>query len=104
MAATTSTSCSSGFFNLRANSVEPSRVRSSSNHGCTTKLDGVAMWLVNGVATAFFASLERCSCVRIATVEDADDSNDLPLIFNDGNLRHDAGTRAVKAKKGGAFS
>ncbi|KAL3505044.1 hypothetical protein ACH5RR_034885 [Cinchona calisaya] len=59
----------------------------SSAHGCGSgRLDGVAMWIINGVASAFFASLERCSCIRITTVDDADDeSNDLPLIFNDGN-------------------
>ncbi|KVH98797.1 hypothetical protein Ccrd_022975 [Cynara cardunculus var. scolymus] len=79
MAATTTSS--SNFFH-----VEP-RVRSPSNHGCA-KLDGVAMWLMNGVANAFFASLQRCSCIRIATVDDQEDSNDVPLIFNDGNLRH----------------
>ncbi|KAF3447466.1 hypothetical protein FNV43_RR12652 [Rhamnella rubrinervis] len=74
--------------------------------GCG-KLDGVAMWLINSVTTAFFASLERCSCIRIATVDDGDDANDLPLIFNDGNLRHDGGGSSSrrrttgKGKKGG---
>lgn len=106
MAATTSTSCAS-ILNFRANSVEhQSRdVRShqssaggphSSNSGggggsCTGKLDGVAMWIVNGVANAFFASLHRCSCIRIATVDDGDDAyndDDLPLIFNDGNYNN----------------
>ncbi|KAL8225439.1 hypothetical protein R6Q57_017996 [Mikania cordata] len=76
-------------FHTEPNHVEPS-VRPPSNHGCA-KLDGVAMWLVNGVANAFFASLQRCSCIRIATVDDHEDSNDLPLIFNDGNRRHDGG-------------
>ncbi|KAA8528443.1 hypothetical protein F0562_035798 [Nyssa sinensis] len=92
MAATTSTSCTS-FFNHRGNSVEPG-VRSSSSHGSPGcgKLDGVAMWFINGVTSAFFASLERCSCIRIATEDDGDDGNDLPLIFNDGNFRHDGGT------------
>ncbi|CAL5383880.1 unnamed protein product [Camellia sinensis] len=107
MAATTSTSCTS-FCNLRANPVEP-RVQSPPTHGSPGgcgKLDGVAMWLVNGVASAFFASLERCSCIRIATVDDSDEANDLPLIFNDGNYyRHDHGgsgsrRRTGKGKKG----
>nr|GFB11068.1 hypothetical protein [Tanacetum cinerariifolium] len=53
------------------------------------------MWLMNGVANAFFASLQRCSCIRIATVDDHEDLNDLPLIFNDGNLRNDHGGDAV---------
>ncbi|KAI3732960.1 hypothetical protein L1987_64173 [Smallanthus sonchifolius] len=88
MATTTSSNCTA-FFRTRPNHVEP-RVRPPSTHGCA-KLDGVAMWLMNGVANAFFASLQRYSCIRIATVDDHEDSNDLPLIFNDGNLLHDGG-------------
>ncbi|KAK7351241.1 hypothetical protein VNO77_10539 [Canavalia gladiata] len=93
MAATTSSTCN-GFFNLRSsNPDDDSRVRESSSSsqgssGCG-KLDGVAMWFINGVTMAFFASLNRCSCIRIATEEDGEDANDLPLMFNDGNLRHD---------------
>ncbi|RDY03133.1 hypothetical protein CR513_13318, partial [Mucuna pruriens] len=83
MAATTSSS--SGFFSLRSpNSVE-SRVRDSSS-GCG-KFDGVAKWFINGVTMAFFASLNSCYCVHITTEEE--DANDLPLMQNDGNLRHD---------------
>ncbi|XVF59226.1 hypothetical protein PTKIN_Ptkin07bG0258700 [Pterospermum kingtungense] len=37
------------------------------------KLDGVVAWLMNGVAAAFFMSLERCSCIHIDTKDDADD-------------------------------
>nr|KYP46216.1 hypothetical protein KK1_032209 [Cajanus cajan] len=56
------------------------------------------MWFINGVTTAFFASLEHC-CIRIATQEDGDDNDndDLPLIFNDGNLRRRR--KKVKGKK-----
>ncbi|KAI9106773.1 hypothetical protein K1719_022301 [Acacia pycnantha] len=94
MAATTTSSCS-GFFTLRSsNPDEEPRVRSPSSQpspaGCG-KLDGVAMWFINGVATAFFASLERCSCIRVATEEDGEEANDAPLIINDGNLRRDRG-------------
>ncbi|KAI4316593.1 hypothetical protein L6164_024560 [Bauhinia variegata] len=109
MAAATSSSCTS-FMSLRSNTVE-SRVRTSSNHGSRSssptcrKLDGVAMWFFNGVTAAFFASLERCSCIRVATEEDGEESNDLPLILNDGNLRHDGGStsrrRTGKGKKSG---
>ncbi|GMN35887.1 hypothetical protein TIFTF001_005600 [Ficus carica] len=102
MAAATSSSCT-GFFNLRSSSVEP-KVRSSSSHGSAGpgcgKLDGVGMWLLNSVTAAFFASLERCSCIRIATVDDGDDANDLPLIFNDGNLRHDGGSAVSRRRAG----
>ncbi|KAL3340331.1 hypothetical protein AABB24_028789 [Solanum stoloniferum] len=86
MAATTTTSCGS-FFSFRPSSVEP-RIRSSAastTSGCG-KFDGMAMWLINGVSAAFFASLQRCSCIRIATHEDeGEDANDLPLMYNDGN-------------------
>ncbi|KDP41591.1 hypothetical protein JCGZ_15998 [Jatropha curcas] len=105
MAVTTSTTAScTGLFNFRSNSDED-RVRTSSSHGSAGcgKLDGVAMWFINGVASAFFASLERCSCIRIATVDDGDEANDAPLILNDGNTRHEGGTtsrrRTGKGKK-----
>ncbi|XP_050237019.1 uncharacterized protein LOC126686811 [Mercurialis annua] len=88
MATTSSTSCT-GVFNFRSNS-DDVRVRNSSSHGCGRKLDGVAMWFINGLASAFFGSLERCSCIRIATEDDdGDEANDAPLILNDGNInRH----------------
>ncbi|QCD99049.1 hypothetical protein DEO72_LG7g328 [Vigna unguiculata] len=102
MAATTSSS-TNGFFTLRSTS--------SSENGGENKIrgcgkpDGVAMWFINGVTTAFFASLEHC-CIRIATQEDVDEANDdMPLILNDGNLRHRSaaatttGKRKVKGKK-----
>lgn len=96
-ATSTSSSCSNGFFSLRSTNSGESRVR-----GCG-KSDGVAMWFINGVTTAFFASLERC-CIRIATEEDVEDGNDdVPLILNDGNLRHrtvDTTTRQRKKVKG----
>ncbi|WCJ35586.1 hypothetical protein M5689_016833 [Euphorbia peplus] len=97
MAATTSLNCG-GFFNFRSNSGD-GRIRSSSRHGGCGKLDGVAMWFINGVANAFFASLERCSCIRIATVDDTDEANDAPLILNDGNITHDACTRRNTSTK-----
>ncbi|KAK7383244.1 hypothetical protein VNO78_28918 [Psophocarpus tetragonolobus] len=84
MAATsTSSSCTNGFFSLRSTN----RIR-----GCG-KPDGVAMWFINGVTAAFFASLEHC-CIRIATHEDVDDANDdVPLILNHANLRHRSTTQ-----------
>ncbi|KAK8552053.1 hypothetical protein V6N13_120482 [Hibiscus sabdariffa] len=109
MAATTTTSNCSGFFDLRSNEVEAKAVKPSSSAASDTppsacgKLDGVAIWFVNGVATAFFASLERCSCIRIATEDDSEEANDAPLIHSDGNMMHDAGTssrrRTRKGKK-----
>ncbi|KAF8410254.1 hypothetical protein HHK36_002779 [Tetracentron sinense] len=104
----TSTNCTS-FFNLRGCLVKP-RVQKSIVHDSPTgaKSDGVAMWLINGVAAAFFASLDQCSCIRLATEDDGDDeANDLPLICNAGNFQRDGETgsrrRARKGKKRGGL-
>ncbi|GMY11956.1 CL3702Contig1_01 [Fagus crenata] len=67
--------------------VEP-RVHSSTSHGCSPacrKIDGVAAWLFQRLATVFFTSLELCSCVYVDTKGDPDDSdNNTQLICNDG--------------------
>lgn len=42
------------------------------------KFDGAAAWILSGFTAAFFSSLERCSCINIATKDDLDD--DSPLI------------------------
>ncbi|RZC54729.1 hypothetical protein C5167_013596 [Papaver somniferum] len=70
------------------------------------KIDGVAMWFINGVVAAFFGSLERCSCINIDTKEEDDNginANDLPLIYNDGNSRRENRTTIVGSgkKRGG---
>lgn len=54
-----------------------------------SRLDHLVSWLGNSVATAFFASLERCACVNISTYDDRDEARDVPLIFFDGNLQTD---------------
>ncbi|CAL0323730.1 unnamed protein product [Lupinus luteus] len=104
MAATTSSSSCNGIFSFRSN-------HSQDSPGCG-KLDVVAMWFINGVTKAFFASTELCSCTQIPIVEDGEDAHHLPLIINDGNLRHcdDGGEatnnrrRTMKRKKSGAPS
>ncbi|XP_020239547.1 uncharacterized protein LOC109818479 [Cajanus cajan] len=40
------------------------------------KLDQVAMWLGSTVSSAFFSSLERFSCVNIATSDPDNDDDD----------------------------
>ncbi|KAG9138570.1 hypothetical protein Leryth_012908 [Lithospermum erythrorhizon] len=80
--ATISSSCSS-FFNFKGNN-------KNNYHGCRKLDGGVAMWILNGFTSAFFASLESCSCIRIKTEDDGDEYNDLPLIFNDGNSCRDS--------------
>ncbi|KAL8494881.1 hypothetical protein ACS0TY_019157 [Phlomoides rotata] len=44
------------------------------------KLDRVASWVGASVATAFFSSLERCSCINIPKV-DSDIDDDRPLML-----------------------
>jgi len=63
--------------------VQPPAIPNSRVPACRM-LDGVAAWLVNGVATIFFTSLERCSCIYIDTKDDSEDSSHLPLIHYEG--------------------
>ncbi|KAL5792208.1 hypothetical protein ACOSP7_000802 [Xanthoceras sorbifolium] len=55
------------------------------------KLDRVAYWVGTNVATAFFASLERCSCINLSTTdpEDDEEAKDRPLMLS-GPTAHDA--------------
>ncbi|KAL5538992.1 hypothetical protein UlMin_024311 [Ulmus minor] len=50
------------------------------------KLNGMANWVGAYVASAFFASLERCSCINLSTTDDQDgdteESHDLPLMLS----------------------
>ncbi|XP_057981061.1 uncharacterized protein LOC131166478 [Malania oleifera] len=48
------------------------------------KLDRVANWVGASVASAFFASLERCSCINLSTtdVDDEDEAKDRPLMLS----------------------
>uniref|UniRef100_A0A3Q7FD21 Uncharacterized protein n=1 Tax=Solanum lycopersicum TaxID=4081 RepID=A0A3Q7FD21_SOLLC len=48
--------------------------KSITNYGTVVskRVDGVATRLISGVASAFFVSLERCSCVYIDTKHDSD--------------------------------
>ncbi|KAI3958869.1 hypothetical protein MKX01_023545 [Papaver californicum] len=91
---TITTASRSRFFNVRGNSSSvESRVRSSrSTHAGSSsgKVDSMAMWFINGISTAFFASLEKCSCINVTTHDDGYDSNeDLPLIPKDeDNFQH----------------
>ncbi|OMO79826.1 hypothetical protein CCACVL1_13388 [Corchorus capsularis] len=51
------------------------------------KLEEVANWVSVAVASAFFSSLERCSCVNLSTTDPDDDDDpeeakDRPLNFS----------------------
>ncbi|KAF0909967.1 hypothetical protein E2562_001220 [Oryza meyeriana var. granulata] len=53
---------------------------------CGRPLDRVAGWVGGGIAAAFFASLERCSCVNVRTHDELDDElrdSVAPLIMFD---------------------
>ncbi|KAL0358858.1 UNVERIFIED_CONTAM: hypothetical protein Sangu_0735200 [Sesamum angustifolium] len=47
------------------------------------KMDGLARWLGTNVAAAFFASLERCSCVNVDAdgEEESEEAHDRPLML-----------------------
>lgn len=63
---------------------------------CKKKLDGVAWWVVSGIATAFFTSLERCSCIHLGTKDEPEDPSLLPLIGDRGTLQQDASAEDEK--------
>ncbi|XP_008798918.1 uncharacterized protein LOC103713682 [Phoenix dactylifera] len=98
------------FFSLWCYSAEPRVRRSLPSHGQPAgcgRIDRVATWVGNGVAAAFFASLERCSCINITTADDGEEAKDVPLMFDDGNSRREGGElgrgqrRVAKEQKGG---
>lgn len=50
-----------------------------------SKIDQLASWLGATLASAFFSSLERFSCVNVSTTdldEDEDEANDRPLTLD----------------------
>lgn len=78
---------------------------SGQGHGCGwPPLDRVAGWVGGGIAAAFFASLERCSCVNVRTHDDLLDDehrdSEAPLMFDDGN--GDSTGRATGVERRGA--
>lgn len=56
-------------------------------NGCSfitcEKLDRVATWFGISVASAFFASLERCSCINLSTtdLDEEEEAYDFPLML-----------------------
>uniref|UniRef100_A0A7N2MD31 Uncharacterized protein n=1 Tax=Quercus lobata TaxID=97700 RepID=A0A7N2MD31_QUELO len=78
-----------------SNSSSSSNNNNNNNWSMITcdKLDRVANWVGSNVASAFFASLERCSCINLSTTDlddsdGADESHDLPLIFSNDSHSH----------------
>ncbi|XP_010934838.1 uncharacterized protein [Elaeis guineensis] len=64
------------------------------------KLDRLANWLGASVSSAFFASLERCSCINLSTTDNEDEAKpeeakDRPLMLTKP-ISHDAPDEAPK--------
>ncbi|CAL5020334.1 unnamed protein product [Urochloa decumbens] len=64
-------------------------------------MESWATWVGTGVASAFFASLERCSCINLSTDDDDDrddeeEAKDRPLILSSAP-RHDDAAAAKPA-------
>ncbi len=58
------------------------------------KLNGVAAWFGTSVASAFFASLERCSCINLSTADmddddDREEAKDRPLMLTNQSPKSD---------------
>ncbi|KAK1308002.1 hypothetical protein QJS10_CPA09g01615 [Acorus calamus] len=67
------------------------------------KLDRMATWVGTSVASAFFASLERCSCINLSTTdfEDEEEAKDRPLMLTKPTV-HDVPSEAVNGHDGAA--
>ncbi|CAM0943341.1 unnamed protein product [Alopecurus aequalis] len=59
-------------------------------------MESWASWFGSGVTSAFFASLERCSCINLSTDDDDDDvddpaeAHDRPLFLDAASAPSDA--------------
>ncbi|KAG6508347.1 uncharacterized protein LOC121981763 [Zingiber officinale] len=57
------------------------------------RLGGIASWVGASVVSAFFASLERCSCINLSTTEDDSDeleeAKERPLVLTKPVLHDD---------------
>ncbi|KAK4416357.1 hypothetical protein Salat_2461200 [Sesamum alatum] len=81
----TTPTCNINFCYCRDRPIDPADAavkpqRTTTCAAAPKKFDAVAARLLNGVTAAFFASLERCSCINIATKDDVEDGGSLPLI------------------------
>ncbi|XP_008778504.1 uncharacterized protein LOC103698284 [Phoenix dactylifera] len=64
------------------------------------KLDRMANWVGASVSSAFFASLERCSCINLSTTDNEDEAKveeakDRPLMLAKPSV-HDSSDEAAK--------
>jgi len=79
------------------------RVGTFSSEYCN-KLDRAAVWVGTSVVSAFFASLERCSCITLSTTdtEDEEEAKDRPLMFVTSNGEQN-GAAYGEEQNGGAY-
>ncbi|KAE8727552.1 U-box domain-containing protein 30 [Hibiscus syriacus] len=58
-------------------------MESSGSFVSRDKLDRMASWVGSSMASAFFASLERCSCINLSTTDfdDEEEAKDRPLML-----------------------
>ncbi|KAL9397047.1 hypothetical protein Peur_011300 [Populus x canadensis] len=72
---------------MDSNTTTTTTTTNPNNNNCNfmscEKLDRVASWVGVNVASAFFASLERCSCINLNTtdLEDDEEARDRPLML-----------------------
>ncbi|WOL10131.1 hypothetical protein Cni_G18885 [Canna indica] len=52
------------------------------------RLEGVASWVGMSVVSAFFASLESCSCINLSTAEEDSEEPEEPEETKDEPLMH----------------
>jgi hypothetical protein len=68
-------------------------------------MESWASWFGSGVTSAFFASLERCSCINLSTDDDDDDldgeANDRALILAADSPPSDAPAHKDEAQEAG---
>ncbi|KAK8956924.1 hypothetical protein KSP39_PZI000012 [Platanthera zijinensis] len=60
-------------------------------HVSCDKLDRMANWVGASVASAFFASLERCFCINLSTTdnnEDDEEAKGRPLLLTKPMIHH----------------
>ncbi|KAH1107027.1 hypothetical protein J1N35_010795 [Gossypium stocksii] len=69
-------------FSLRTLNCQGKEPPSCSFISCD-KLDRMATWVGASMASAFFASLERCSCINLSITDfdDEEEAKDRPLMF-----------------------
>ena len=75
----------------------PSSSSSSSSSGLGCK---IVSWVGSGIYTAFFVSLDRCSCVKLDTIDIYEPVREQPLLFHS----HRRSTIPIASSQNNPFS